>query len=209
MAKGLIKLPVEIKFYPERLTNRRVSGSSSGRLAKDRKTGADMLVARGVRGQLRTGNLLTGQLYIALDFFPDVAKAKVNWTTTPPEFPTTPGALEDLKGSIFSVAKKLDKIDYDGISTDLKSTLASTTKMMATLDASVGQLTPEAKAVIADARRALVATEQAVAPGSPLLQDSSAMMSEIARAARAFRLLADYLEQHPEALISGKKEESK
>ena len=35
------------------------------------------------------------------------------------------------------------------------------------------------------------------------------MMSEIARAARAFRILADYLEQHPEALISGKKEENK
>ena len=34
-------------------------------------------------------------------------------------------------------------------------------------------------------------------------------MREIARAAQAFRILADYLERHPEALLSGKKEDSR
>lgn len=207
--KGTISLPVAIKFFPGRLLHRELAGPQGATVVGNRKAMVDKLVARGLRAQLRTGNLLTGQLYIGLDFFPDAAKAKVNWTTTPPEFPTTPGELDALKASIFSVAKKLDQIDYAGVSTDLKETLKSTTKMMATLDASVTQLTPEAKAVIAEARSALVAAEQAIAPGSPLLQDSTAMMSEIARAARAFRILADYLEQHPEALITGKKEENK
>ncbi len=55
----------------------------------------------------------------------------------------------------------------------------------------------------------MAAAERAIAPDSPLLQDTGAMMSEISRAAQAFRVLADYLEQHPEALISGKKEENK
>ncbi len=168
-----------------------------------------MLVSRGLRAQVRTGNLLTGQLYIALDFFPNAPKAQVNWNAKIPELPTTPGTLEDLKASIASVAKKLDQVDFAGISADLKETLKSTTKTMQGLDTSVADLTPETRAVIAEARRALVAAEQAIAPGSPLLQDTGAMMSEIARAARAFRILADYLEQHPEALISGKKEENK
>ena len=55
------------------------------------------LMARGMRAQLRTGNLLTGQLYVALDFFPDAPRAKINWSRTPPEVPTTPGSLKDLR----------------------------------------------------------------------------------------------------------------
>jgi paraquat-inducible protein B len=34
-------------------------------------------------------------------------------------------------------------------------------------------------------------------------------MRELARAAQSFRVLADYLERHPEALIRGKKEDEK
>ena len=209
MAKGSIELPVEIKLYPERLLSRQAPAPRSETVPRNPKANMNLLVSRGLRAQVRTGNLLTGQLFVAFDFFPNAPKAQINWNATIPELPTIPGDLEDLKASIASVAKKLDRIDYEGISADLKETLKSTTKIMATLDASVGQLTPEAKAAIADARRALVVAEQAVAPGSPLLQDSTAMMSEITRAARAFRILADYLEQHPEALISGKKEENK
>ena len=209
MAKGSIELPVEIKLFPQRLLARQLAPAKGAAIKPDPVKNMNMLVARGLRAQVRSGNLLTGQLYIAMDFFPNAPKAQINWKANAPEFPTTPGEMESLKASIFSVAKKLDQIDYAGVSTDLKETLKSTTKMMATLDASLAQLTPETKAVIAEARSALVAAEQAIAPGSPLLQDSTAMMSEIARAARAFRILADYLEQHPEALISGKKEENK
>jgi paraquat-inducible protein B len=201
----MIGLPVVIRFYPERITSRNWSGRSSGRLTKDRKAGPDKIVGRGMRGQLRTGNLLTGQLFIALDYFPDAPKAKINWNAALPEFPTVRSSLEELKSSVTRIVKKLDKVDYEGISADLKETMKSTTKMMNGLDASIADLTPETKVVIVEARRALVAADRAIAPDSPLLQDTRAMMMEVSRAAQAFRVLADYLERHPEALISGKK----
>lgn len=209
LAKGSVELPVEIKLFPERLLSRQALTSKTGVATRDPRKNVNMLVARGLRAQVRTGNLLTGQLYIALDFFPNAPKAQVDWNGAIPQLPTTPGALEDLKSSIANVAKKLDQVDFAGIGTDLKETLKSTTKTMQGLDSSIAGLAPEAQAMIAEARRALVAAEQAIAPGSPLLQDTGAMMSEIARAAQAFRILADYLEQHPEALLSGKKEENK
>ena len=209
LVTGSIDLPVEIKLFPERLLSRQVQTSRTGVATRDPRMHMNMLVSRGLRAQVRTGNLLTGQLYIAMDFFPNAPKAQVDWKAKIPELPTKPGELADLKASIISVVAKLDKIDYQGISTDLKETLRSTTKMMQGLDASIADLTPETKAVIAEARRALAAAEKAIAPDSPLLQDTGAMMSEISRAAQAFRVLADYLEQHPEALISGKKEENK
>ena len=205
--KGAISLPVEIKYYPERFSSREDSGPKTGRVAKDPKATANMMVARGLRGQLRTGNLLTGQLYIALDFFPGAHKAQMDWTTTPPEFPTTQGSLEDLRNSATSIMKKIDKMDFEGIGTDLQSTLKSTTKMMKGLDASIADLTPETKTAMVEARRALASADRMLASDSPTMQDAREMMREIARAAQAFRILADYLEQHPEALISGKKEE--
>jgi paraquat-inducible protein B len=42
-----------------------------------------------------------------------------------------------------------------------------------------------------------------------LQQDARDAMRELARAAQSFRVLADYLERHPEALIHGKKEDEK
>ena len=70
-------------------------------------------------------------------------------------------------------------------------------------------LTKSAPAAIAssDARRTLSSAERVLSPDTPLQVDAREAMREIARAAQAFRILADYLERHPEALLSGKKED--
>jgi paraquat-inducible protein B len=206
-AQGKIELPVEIKLFPERLLSRQVGGKNEKSPKQDPKTNMNLLVKRGLRAQLRTANLLTGQLYVALDFFPGAPKAEIDWDTDPPRLPVIPGSLEDLKTSITGIAKKLDKLDYEAIGNDLRQTLQSTTKLMQRLDTELAELTPEARTLIADTRHTIDSADRALAPDSPVLQDARAMMSEVARAAQAFRVLADYLERHPEALLSGKKEE--
>ena len=67
----------------------------------------------GLRAQLRTGNLLTGQLYIALDFFPTAPKAKMDWSENPPELPTIPGGLQSLQDSVTTLVAKLNKIPFE------------------------------------------------------------------------------------------------
>jgi paraquat-inducible protein B len=203
-AKGEIELPVQIKLFPERLISRQLSGQKSGRLTRDPKANMDLLVAKGLRAQLRTSNLLTGQLYVALDFFPNAPKAQVNWKTDPPQLPIIAGSMEDLKASIAGITKKLEAVDFAAIGTDLRTTLQTTNKLLQRIDA---ELTPEVRAMVDDARKALNSANSALATDSPLQQDTRATMQEIARAAQAFRILADYLERHPEALLSGKKEE--
>jgi hypothetical protein len=118
------------------------------------------LIARGLRAQLRTGNLLTGQLYIALDFFPDAPKAKVDWTKNPAEVPTVAGSVEDLRVTIGAIVKKLDKIDFEGIGGNLQRTLQSTTKLMQRLD---GELAPEARQMMQEARTAIAVAERTIA----------------------------------------------
>ncbi len=52
---------------------------------------------RGLRAQLRSGSLLTGQLYVAFDYFPKAPKARVDWNGKEPELPVVPSLLPDVE----------------------------------------------------------------------------------------------------------------
>jgi paraquat-inducible protein B len=199
-------IPVEIRLYPERFTSRFVKGGAGGRITNDRERLAQTLVDHGLRAQLRTGNLLTGQLYVALDFFPNAPKAKVDWTTTPPEMPTIPGGLQSMQDSVTSLLAKLNQIPFGGIGKGAQKTLADADTLLKQLRTDV---VPQARDTLAAAQTALNSANGALQPDAPLAQNTADAMSELARTAAAFRSLADYLERHPEALIRGKPEDNK
>ena len=56
-----------------------------------------MVERRGMRAQLRSGNLITGQLYIAFDSFPNAPKAKIDWNQDPTELPVVPSTVQDIE----------------------------------------------------------------------------------------------------------------
>jgi paraquat-inducible protein B len=202
----LFSIPVEVRLYPERFTSRYKSGATGGRLASDPHQMAEWLVEHGLRAQLRTGNLLTGQLYVALDFFPAAPKAGVNWNATPPEIPTVPGGLQSLQDSVTSLVAKLNKIPFEGIGKDAQKTLADADVLLKQLNTEV---MPQAKDTLAAAQTALNSANGALQPNSQLQQGTADAMRELSRTAAAFRTLADYLERHPEALIRGKPGDNK
>jgi len=201
-----ISIPVEIHIFPGRFTSRLASGDKVGRLTPDRKAFADYMVAHGLRAQLKTGSLLTGQLFVAVDYFPAATPATIDWNSNPPELPTVPGNLTTLQDSITSLVAKLNKIPIEGISSDLRKTLADADGLLNTLNT---QVAPEARETLSAAREALVSANNAIQPGSALAQSTVDTMRELSRTAASFRALADYLERHPEALIRGKEEEKK
>ncbi|HEY3074112.1 MAG TPA: MlaD family protein [Burkholderiales bacterium] len=220
-----ISIPVEIRIYPERFTSRLRGGApQSGRLGKDGKFVAG-LVERGLRAQLRTGSLLTGQLYVALDFFPDAARAKVDLAQSPPELPTTPSTLEDLQATLVSLANKLERVPLETMATDLSHTLKSVDALVKRLDS---EIAPEARATLAEGRETLVEmrktlseatktmndasrtfanAERSLAPDSALFGELQDAAREFARTAQSLRTLADYLERNPQALLRGKSED--
>jgi paraquat-inducible protein B len=207
--KKEVLMAVEANLYLERLRAR----SRNPNKPFNGKELLERLVERGFRAQLKSGSLLTGQLFVSLDFFPHAPKTKIDWSKKPPEFPTTPGSLEELQVTLSNLANKLDKVEFDKIGSGIQETLAGVQVTLKNADSLINRLdkeiAPEAQAAIADARRAITSVESMLAPDAPMRQDAQAAMREIARAAQAFRLLADYLERHPEALISGKKEDEK
>jgi paraquat-inducible protein B len=199
-------IPVEVRLYPERFTSRLQSGGPGGRLTGDRQGLAQWMVAHGLRGQLRTGNLLTGQLYIALDFFPNAPKRTLDLSTVPPELPTVPGGLQSLQDSVTELVTRLNKIPFEGIGDNAKKTLADADLLLKQLSTEV---IPQARSTLAAAQTALNSANSTLQPDSPLQQNTADTMRELGRTAAAFRTLADYLERHPEALIRGKPEDNK
>jgi len=205
-ATGRISIPVEVKLYPERFTSRFASGPKGGRMVSDPKALADMLVAQGLRAQLRTGSLLTGQLYVALEFFPTAKKASVDWSRTPPELPTTPSGLDSLQDSINRIMTRIDKLPIEQLTASAQQTLDNTSRLMQNLNTEV---VPQAATTLMAARAALDAARSTLLPGSGLQQDTTEAIRELTRTAASFRSLADYLQEHPEALLRGKPEDKK
>jgi paraquat-inducible protein B len=204
LAGNEFSIPVEVSIFPERLISSDDSGGSVEHIPSDRKVIADRLISKGLRAQLRTASLLTGQLYVAIDFFPAAPKVSMDWSKQTPQLPTVPGNLQSLQDSIASLVAKLNKIPFEGIGSDLRKTLGDADVMLNTINS---DLAPEAKATLTAAREALTSANRALQSDSPLQQSTTDTMRELSRTAASFRSLAEYLERHPEALIRGKTED--
>ncbi len=182
---------VTLVLDPERLGIRVGSIDPSMDREAQRRKLVDALIARGVRVQLRSGSILTGALYVALDFFPDAPVATLDWTQQPVELPNIPGTIAQLEAEVSNIVKKLDALPLKQIGDDLKKAIVD---LDATLVAARGTL---------DDASALVA------PNSVLIQQLESTLQEVSGAARSVRVLADYLERNPESLIRGKSGEAK
>jgi paraquat-inducible protein B len=200
------RFPIEVvaDIYPLRL--------GAVRTALLRDVGAEgdagvlrRLVGNGLRAQLRTGNLLTGQMYVALDFIPGPARsvtASADGTLT---MPTAPGTLSEIQPQIADIVQKVSKIPFEEIGRDLRSTLSRAST-------AIGQLTPEAQKSLAEVQRTLSAAQGSLErldrnvtdPNAPVQRNLEQTMLELQRTSRALRVLSEYLQRHPESLLRGK-----
>jgi paraquat-inducible protein B len=214
---------VEIVSYPERLLPRLQRGQQAAmgktllQSEQQRRALMQKLVEkRGMRAQLRSGSLLTGQLYVALDYFPNAPKVKIDWSSDHVELPVMPSTAQDIEAKLTSIIEKIDKLPFEAIGADLAKSLASLDLALKEADKTLNginsELTPALKtaldqlhSTISAAERVLNSTDATiVGKDAPVPQDLHDALGEIAGAARSLRILTDFLERHPEALIRGK-----
>ncbi len=193
------------------------------------------LVRRGMRAQLRTANLLTGQMFLALDFIPSAPPAEAAQLSDGTiVIPGTSGGLDNLSALVTAISAEVSKIPFAQIGADLESTLHGLSGMVngpelkqslislaATLreaqnlvqhlddgSAPVMKKLPEIaqNLQLATQRTALLiqSAQDGYGAQSQTRRDLDRLIVQAADTARAVRLLADYLTQHPEALIQGR-----
>lgn len=219
-----ISIPVQIQIYPERL-GALYRGKAKQVKTLDSRALLDPLVAHGFRAEVKSGSLLTGQLFVALDFFPNAKPSKIDWSTKPPRFPVVPGSMDQLQKKLMQIAQKIEKIPLEELAGDagktlhsLDATLKSADKLLKNVD---GTVIPEARSVLVEtrqsledvrktlgeARKTLGGATQVLSGDAPVQLDLRETLREVSRAAQSLRVLGDYLEQHPESLIRGKRED--
>jgi paraquat-inducible protein B len=167
-------------------------------------------VERGLRAQLRSSNLITGQRYVAIDFFPELRGEKLNHLASGGrEIPTARDSLGELEASVSRIVKKLEAVPFDQVAADLQRTLASLDRAVRTTEQTVqrfgAELIPGARAVLDDTRRTIEEVRALAAQGQPLPQQASAALRDLSRAADALRDLAEAVERQPESLLRGRR----
>jgi len=190
-------------IYPRRMGKAYEVLEQSGTATNEDKMArlVGRLVARGLRAQPRTGNLLTGQLYIALDFIPGARPARFAVDARPLEIPTAPGSVQELQQKLVSVVDKIDRVPIAEIGRHLDADLVG-------LDGTLGQLRtdvlPAGTGAFQSLQTTLGTVDHALADDAPWRDNIDQTLVEARSTLRSVRSLTDYLERHPEALLRGR-----
>ncbi len=180
-------------------------------------------IERGMRAQLETGSLLTGQLFVSLEFHPDLPRKSLITTGKYPEIPAVPATMDQLRRTVTDVLAEIRRMPLDKIAQEILETveganylvnspdaqeavhnlnaaLGNVEKLTEGIDQRVKSLHLSLEKTLAKARTAMELAD----PNSPAAVNLNSALKELAAAARSIRVLTDYLEQHPEALVQGK-----
>ena len=203
-ATGTFPGVVGAVIYPQRL------GAANDKLREQAGNGDEeeqtsrilgRFVERGLRAQIRTGNLLTGQLYIAMDFDTKAPKITYNAKSRPLEIPTVGGSFDKLQEQLQAFVDKLGKIPIDELANNLNGSLIELQKTMKNVN---GQVLPQVTGTLQQAQKILGNANATLSEDSPARQQLGQAMEEVQRTARSVRVLTDFLSRHPESLIRGR-----
>jgi paraquat-inducible protein B len=114
--------------------------------------------------------------------------------------PNLAASFQGLKETLQDTRKLVNKVDrqVDPLAKDTKRAVKDFGALARNLNDQVGGITTSLDKTLAAARGS-------ISQDSPLMVDLQNTLQEISRMSRSLRQLADYLDQHPESLIRGKK----
>lgn len=229
-AADKVVVPVHFDVEPERIAELNLPKGDLDATITD-------LVAHGLRVKLESASLLTGQKQLAMDIYPDAAAASLSKQGKAYVIPVLPGSGDDIAASAAALMGRLNAIPFEKIGDELSAALAgvdgvvngpalhqsldSLHATMADADTLVRHLNDASGPVArklpgmidsldttAKRLNTLVSSMQAGYGGdSGLHQEVQRLLAQLSDTARSFRVLADLLARHPEALLRGRSDE--
>lgn len=159
------------------------------------------LVKNGLRAQMQTANLLTGQQFIALDFFPSAESVEFNEHSTPLEIPVIKGDFDRLQQQILSIVNKLEALPLDETVKSLNASLRQLTELTKRLE---NGLVPVAADTLRAAQQALERANMLLSENSPVTGGAEQLMLEMNRTLRSVNGLVEELQSQPTSLWRGR-----
>jgi paraquat-inducible protein B len=209
--KKKFRVPVRVVFEPERIAGARENARKISVEEADKNLQL-FIEERGLRAQLKSGNLLTGQQIIDLGFYPDAKKVKMTFVDGDPVVPTTGGSLEQIQESIARISSQLEKVPFEQIGNELKEALKEAKMTLKQAGEFAGKLNsetaPQLKATLDELQKTLVELQGSVGKDSPLNYNAKKTFEELTLTLRSLRELTETLDKQPQSLIFGKGEEA-
>jgi paraquat-inducible protein B len=203
---------VRFEVQPERIANDKQLAQ------EDPVAVARRLVSRGMRAQLRTSSYLTGSQVLALDFVPNAPKAELVREGEDWVIPSQSGGLDNILAAFSNISGKLDRLPLDEIGANLNTTLRSASGAMTSIQelanransglspafARLPAITSGLEGAITRAERMFGSIDRSYGSNSDIQRELARAMVQVGDTARSVRLLADFLDRHPEALVRGR-----
>ncbi|WP_165855515.1 intermembrane transport protein PqiB [Marinobacter sp. JSM 1782161] len=166
------------------------------------------LVSQGLRAEARTSNLLTGQLYVSLELYPNASKTEFNVAKRPIRIPTRPTSLEKLQEQLTRLVERLSNIPYESIARNMDGSLDALQQTLGQINRDVLPSAVDSlqgmDQVMAQMQSTLTTAADALDPDSPERARLGHALDEVERMSRSVRELTDYLRRHPEAMLRGR-----
>ncbi len=202
LPRGQFFTSVNATLYPERLGTVYREMNMSRRTVEQLADSLVLMTKRGMRAQLRTANILTGQLYIVLEDFPNAPKVETPKSEIPFKMPTVASDdLDKLQQQVASIVNKLDKIPFESIGNEVNEMIKQIKVLSVTLDKSV---VPKLATTLTQVELAVKNLNGLIAPGSPMTASAEAMLEDLRRSLRSLRGLTDSLQTQPDSIITGR-----
>jgi paraquat-inducible protein B len=193
---------VEATLYPERLGPVYFEMKVASQTQEDLATSLSEFTSKGLRAQLRTASILTGQLYITLSDFPNLPHSEPPQVSLPFVMPTVPAEnLDSIQAQISSIISKIDNIPFEKIAEDLDGMVVEIRRLSANLDKNV---TPKLASTLTQIEKTVKNLNVLIAPGSPLTTSTESMLQDLKGSLKSLKTLTDGLQANPSEIIRGR-----
>jgi paraquat-inducible protein B len=193
------KIPILIKIEPERFT---IIGKNQENKNQVNVPVFEKLLEKGFRAQLQSGNLLTGELFIDLNLYPELPPTAPKKELDYYVIPTVPTTLETLKSNAQKIIQRISNIPFEEIGTETKQLITEIrSNTIPKFNASVSHI----DTLVKDTDNLMnTARKNYLDRNAEINKKLIKLLDEMTQTTKSIKHLTDYLERHPESLIKGK-----
>jgi paraquat-inducible protein B len=194
---GSAKVRVAMELQPERV----MQAAQLAKISSPNQVLQNM-VNRGLRVQLETTSYVTGQKDITLAYVPGAGSAEITHEGDALVLPSQAGDLDNIVTSLSDISGKLSKVPFDKLGNNLNKLLVTANGTLGS--AQVKQTLTSLSETLKSANTTLKSVTQSYGNDSDFQRDLEQLMSQANDALRSIKLLSDYLDRHPAALLFGR-----
>ena len=195
--KDEVTIPILIEIEPSRV-GLRPDDVKNNEIRDINKL--QQVIDQGFRAKLQTGNFLTGQLFVSVDFFENAKPVKANYFNDFPEIPTISTDLGEITNDVSEILEKVNRLEIEELFNNINLAVIDLRKLIGDTDSKIVAVLNSVDRTMAQSRNLM----QGLDEDSITRYELNTLFKEMQEAARSVRTLVETLEENPNSVIFGK-----